>query len=86
MFNVHKDRSDVTKFKNLEEEYKDLDNTRVLLTDCKCSSGIDTGILMNKQTPGLKKESKKNRGKGKKKMLKTMRYRDNTGVFFRKND
>lgn len=65
VFNVHNDRSDATKFKNLEEEYKDLDNTRVLLTDCKCSSGIDTGISKNKQTSGLKKESNKNRRKGK---------------------
>lgn len=66
VFNVHNDRSDATKFKNLEEEYKDLDNTRVLLTDCKCSSGIDTGISKNNQTSGLKKESNKNRRKGKK--------------------
>ena len=66
VFNVHNDRSDATKFKNLEEEYKDLDNTRVLLTDCKCSSGIDTGISKNKQTSRLKKERNKNRRKGKK--------------------
>ena len=66
VFNVHNDRSDTTKFKNLEEEYNDLDNTRVLLTDCKCSSGIDTGISKNKQAPGLKKEGNKNKGKGKK--------------------
>ena len=63
VFNVHKDRSDVTKFKNLEEEYKDLDNTRVLLTDCKCSSGIDTGKSINKRTSGLKKESNGRKGK-----------------------
>ena len=66
VFNVHKDRSDTTKFKNLEEEYKDIDNTRVLLTDCKCSSGIDTGKSINKRTPGSRKESNGNRGKGKK--------------------
>ena len=66
VFNVHHDRSDTTKFKNLEEEYKDLDNTMVLLTDCKCSSGIDTGKSKNKQTPGLKKDGNKNGGKGKK--------------------
>ena len=66
VFNVHNDRSDTSKFKNLEEEYNDLDNTRVLLTDCKCSSGIDTGISKNKQTPKLNKEGYKNRGKGKK--------------------
>ena len=63
VFNVHKDRSDTTKFKNLEEEYKDLDNTRVLLTDCKCSSGIDTGKSINKRTSGLKKESNGRKGK-----------------------
>ena len=63
VFNVHKDRSDTTKFKNLEEEYKDLDNTRVLLTDCKCSSGIDTGKSINIRTSGLKKESNGRKGK-----------------------
>ena len=66
VFNVHNDRSDTTKFKNLEEEYKDLDNTRVILTDCKCSSGFNTGKSINKRTPGLKKEINRNRGKGKK--------------------
>lgn len=36
------DNSDERKFKCLVEEYKYLDNTLVLLTDCKCSSS-DTG-------------------------------------------
>ena len=55
VFNVHNDGSDTTKFKNLEEEYKDLDNTIVILTDCKCSSGIDTGVSVNKQSLKLNK-------------------------------
>lgn len=54
------DGSDDKKFKYLAEEYKDLDNTLVVLTDCKCSSGIDTGVSINKQTSKLNK-----RGKGK---------------------
>ena len=63
VFNVHKDRSDTTRFKYLEEEYKDIDNTRVLLTDCKCSSGIDTGLIQNKQVSKSKKtkDNRKNR-------------------------
>lgn len=48
VFDVHKNGCGITKFKDLEFEYKDLDNTRVLLTDCKCSSGIDTGLFVNK--------------------------------------
>ena len=48
VFNVHKDRSDTTKFEKLKEEYKDIDNALVLLTDCKCSSGIDTGMPKQK--------------------------------------
>lgn len=38
------DNSNNKKFNCLKEEYKDLDNTLVLLTDCKCSSGIHTGM------------------------------------------
>lgn len=64
VFDVHKNGSDITKFKDLEIEYKDLDNTRVLLTDCKCSS-FNTGKSINKQTPGSKKEINGNRRKGK---------------------
>ena len=55
VFDVHKNGSDITKFKDLEIEYKDLDNTRVLLTDCKCSS-IDTGLSKNKDASKLSKK------------------------------
>lgn len=66
VFDVHKNGCDIRKFKDLEVEYKDLDNTRVLLTDCICSSGFDTGKSINKQTQRLKKEINGNRRKGKK--------------------
>lgn len=56
------DGSDDKKFKYLAEEYKDLDNTLVVLTDCKCSSGIDTGLPVTKQTLKI---NKKVRGKRK---------------------
>ena len=59
VFNVHNDRSDTTKFRYVEEEYKDLDNTRILLTDCKCSSGVDTGLSVNKQTSKLNNKDKR---------------------------
>jgi hypothetical protein len=58
VFDVHKKGGDITKFKDLEAEYKDLDNTKVLLTDCKCSSGIDTGLSKNKDASKLNKKSK----------------------------
>ena len=54
IFDVHKTNCGIKKFKDLEIEYKDLDNTRVLLTDCKCSSGSDTGLFVNKQNTILK--------------------------------
>ena len=49
VFNVHKKGSNVARFNALKAEYNDLDNTRVLLTDCKCSSGFETGLSKNKQ-------------------------------------
>lgn len=52
------DGSDDKNFKYLTEEYKDLDNTLVVLTDCKCSSGIDTGVSVNKRTSKLNKRAK----------------------------
>ena len=52
------DSSDDKKFKCMVEEYKDLDNTLVVLTDCKCSSGIDTGVSVNKRTSKLNKRAK----------------------------
>lgn len=66
VFDVHQKGSDSTKFKDLEVEYKDLDNTLVLLTDCKCSNGIETGLPKNKQTPQVKETSHNKTRKGKK--------------------
>lgn len=54
IFNVHKKGSNTKKFKELGAEYSDLDNTKVILTDCKCSSGIETGV-QNKRTVGKRK-------------------------------
>lgn len=59
VFNVHKDNSNVENFNKLEIEYKDLNNTSVILTDCKCSSGIETGLSPNKKEPKVKKTSTK---------------------------
>lgn len=65
VFDVHKDGSDDSKFRDLDAEYKDLNNTMVLLTDCKCSSGLDTGISRKKQNSVQKRV-----GKGKKRKRK----------------
>ena len=43
VFDVHKG-GHRSKFEELKEEYKDLHYTSVLLTNCKCSSGIETGM------------------------------------------
>ena len=51
VFDVHKKGSSRTKYEELKEEYKNIENTLVLLTDCKCSSGIETGISKNNKTP-----------------------------------
>lgn len=48
VFDIHKDE-DPSKFDELKEEYKDLPHTSVYLTDCQCSSGIETGIPKNKK-------------------------------------
>lgn len=61
VFDVHKKDGNIKKYKDLEIEYKSLDNTRVLLTDCKCSSGFDTGLSVNKHTSKLNKRSKRKR-------------------------
>lgn len=50
IFDVHKKRSRRSEFEKLKIEYNDLKNTLVLLTDCKCSSGIDTGISKKNKT------------------------------------
>lgn len=44
VFDVHRKGSKYSNFKVLEAEYKDLSHTIVLLTDCKCSSGTETGM------------------------------------------
>lgn len=49
VFDVHRENSKRPEFEELKLEYKDLPHTLVLLTDCKCSSGIETG-LSKKQT------------------------------------
>lgn len=66
VFNTYQKGSNTTAFKDLETEYQDLNNTMVLLTDCKCSSGIETGISKDKQTPNQRK-SKSAKKKNKKK-------------------
>lgn len=66
VFDIHNDGSDTTKFKDLEAEYKNLDNTKVLLTDCKCSSGIDTGLSKNKDASKFSKKSNGKKKNGKK--------------------
>jgi len=58
VFNVHKKGSNVAIFNDLEAEYKGLANTKVLLTDCKCSCGYETG-LPKKQKTGLPNKKKR---------------------------
>lgn len=48
VFDVHKKGSNVARFDDLKAEYKEFDNTLVLLTDCKCSCNIETGLPKNK--------------------------------------
>ena len=55
VFDVHKKGSRIQKFDELKNEYKDLDNTLVILTDCKCGSAIDTALPKNDKTPNLNK-------------------------------
>ena len=52
---------DTARFKDLAE-YKDLDNTLILLTDCKCRiGGIETGLP--KQTNSKGKETSNDKEK-----------------------
>lgn len=45
VFDVHrKQNNSIDKFDKLKAEYHDLQHTRVILSDCKCSSGFETGI------------------------------------------
>lgn len=65
VFDVHKGGS-IVDFDNLKTEYRNLDNTLVLLTDCRCSSGIETGIPQVKNNIGSKKaRGNKTRSKNK---------------------
>ena len=61
IFNVHRKGGEFSNFEALKAEYKDLNNTLVLYTDCKCSSGFETGLpkLKNPRTT----RSKKTKGK-----------------------
>lgn len=54
VFDVHKGGS-VQDFEKLKAEYNDLDNTLVLLTDCRCSSSIETGTSHGNNNIGRKK-------------------------------
>lgn len=63
VFDIHNDGSDIAKFEKLKEEYKDIDNTLVLLTDCKCSSGLDTGLTKQKKSKLSKIDNGKRKGK-----------------------
>ena len=60
VFDVHKKGSSTAKFEELKEEYNDLRNILVILTDCKCSSGFETG-LSPKENQNLKKNGKKSK-------------------------
>lgn len=65
VFDVHKGGS-IEDFENLKAEYRNLNNTLVLLTDCRCSSGIETGISHGNKKIGSKK-AKGNKTKSKNK-------------------
>ena len=54
VFDVHKGGS-IEDFEYLKAEYRNLNNTLVLLTDCRCSSGIETGISHGNDKIGSKK-------------------------------
>lgn len=50
VFDIHRNDVEKTEFENLRAEYQRLENTMVLLTDCKCSSAIETGISSKRKT------------------------------------
>lgn len=56
VFDVHRESSKRSEFEKLRLEYKDLPHTSVLLTDCKCSSSVETGLP--KQNTKVKKNKK----------------------------
>ena len=55
VFKIHRKESETSAFNSLKAEYKELDNTLVLLTDCKCSSGSETGLSKKRTRSKLKK-------------------------------
>lgn len=56
VFNVHrKSNNDESKFEKLRTEYFDISNTLVILSDCKCSSGIETGLPKKKSVSKIQK-------------------------------
>ena len=61
VFDVHRKGSIYSNFEILETEYRKLSHTLVLFTDCKCSGGIDTGLLQksNKKLTQNKKRRMK---------------------------
>ena len=61
VFDVHRESSKRSEFEKLRLEYKDLPHTSVILTDCKCSSGIETGLP--KQNAKVKKNKKNKKSK-----------------------
>ncbi|MCS2968614.1 hypothetical protein NXW94_27805 [Bacteroides ovatus] len=62
IFDVHKKGGNCSNFDDLKNEYTDLPHTLVLLTDCKCSSCIDTGVSKNGTRPKIKKtQNRKNK-------------------------
>lgn len=59
VFNAHKKDSKYCNFEALEAEYKDLPHTSVLFTDCKCSSGIETGLSQEKDKKQIQNKKRK---------------------------
>ena len=50
IFDVKKPNSSKKKFNKLKEEYSDLNDTIVMLSDCKCSSDTETGMLVKRKS------------------------------------
>ena len=50
IFDVKKPNSSKKKFNKLKEEYSDLNDTIVMLSDCKCSSETETGMLVKRKS------------------------------------
>ena len=57
VFKTRHDAYSYSRFHDLKSEYETLDNTLVLLTDCKCSSGYNTGLPKRRRNR-KEKESK----------------------------